>query len=444
MNSQSLQKKYNHILFFNIIFSFLIKGGSVVISLLSFPMYMNFFENSNVLGLWFTVLSVLSWLLTFDLGLGNGLRNRLVFSLAENKVKKSKTYISTSYFLIIITSISLLSLCAILSSFVNWNDFFNVSEELISPTTLLIVVYIILISIFSQLILKIINSILYAMQKSSINNLLTLISSVIIFVYLFYSVESGNNNNILELAIVYALAVNLPLLITTFAVFLMPDFKQKRPSISYVDFKVAKDVLGIGLAFFWVQIAFMLLTTTNEFLISKLSAPEDVVDFQIYFRFFSIFGILFTLALTPLWSLITQAIAEKNNEWVKKVYKKISILAFVTFLIQLISILFIQKIIDLWLNNDSISIDPMYALIFTGLSSLLIWNAVISTISNGLGMVKSQSYLLTIGLLVKIPASFLCVMWLNSWIGVIVASCIGLLPYCVIQPLFIKKMIDNS
>jgi len=444
MNSQSLQKKYNHILFFNIIFSFLIKGGSVVISLLSFPMYMNFFENSNVLGLWFTVLSVLSWLLTFDLGLGNGLRNRLVFSLAENKVKKSKTYISTSYFLIIITSISLLSLCAILSSFVNWNDFFNVSEELISPTTLLIVVYIILISIFSQLILKIINSILYAMQKSSINNLLTLISSIIIFVYLFHSVESGNNNNILELAIVYALAVNLPLLITTFAVFLMPDFKQKRPSISYVDFKVAKDVLGIGLAFFWVQIAFMLLTTTNEFLISRLSAPEDVVDFQIYFRFFSIFGILFTLALTPLWSLITQAIAEKNNEWVKKVYKKISILAFVTFLIQLISILFIQKIIDLWLNNDSISIDPVYALIFTGLSSLLIWNAVISTISNGLGMVKSQSYLLTIGLLVKIPASFLCVMWLNSWIGVIVASCIGLLPYCVIQPLFIKKMIDNS
>ncbi|MBA4310821.1 MAG: hypothetical protein C0425_10880 [Chlorobiaceae bacterium] len=443
MSDQSLQKKYNHILFFNIIYSFLIKGGSVVISLLSFPMYMKYFENSNVLGLWFTMLSVLSWLLTFDLGLGNGLRNRLVFSLAENKVEKSKTYISTSYFLISIIGIGLLTICIVFASFVNWNDFFNVSEEMVSQTTLLIVVNIILISIFIQLILKIINSILYAIQKSSINNLITLISSIIIFVYLFYSIESGNKNNILELAIVYAIAVNLPLLVTTSVVFGMTDFKKKRPSISYVNFKVAKDVLGIGLAFFWVQIVFMLLTTTNEFLISKLSSPEDVVDFQVYFRFFSLFGILFTLALTPLWSLITQAIAEKNDQWVKKVYKKISVLAFFTFLVQLLSILFIQKIIDLWLRNESILIDPFYALVFTGLSSLLIWNAVISTISNGLGMVKSQSYLLTIGLLIKIPASFYCVMWLNSWIGVIVASCIGLLPYCVIQPLFIKKMINN-
>ena len=64
--------------------SLIVKGSSLFVSLFTMPAYMRIFKEQEVLGLWFTTLSVLSWILTFDLGIGNGLRNHLVKPLMEN------------------------------------------------------------------------------------------------------------------------------------------------------------------------------------------------------------------------------------------------------------------------------------------------------------------------------------------------------------------------
>ena len=75
----------------------MVKGGALVISLFTMPAYMRFFQNQEVLGLWFTVLSVLNWILTFDLGVGNGLRNHLTTAFALNDRKAAQQCISSAY-----------------------------------------------------------------------------------------------------------------------------------------------------------------------------------------------------------------------------------------------------------------------------------------------------------------------------------------------------------
>ena len=80
----------------NVSLAFGIKGLSLLISIFSMPMYIKYFNNNSVLGIWYTVLSLLSWISVCDLGLGNGLRNRLTEQLTEGKLVEAKKYISST------------------------------------------------------------------------------------------------------------------------------------------------------------------------------------------------------------------------------------------------------------------------------------------------------------------------------------------------------------
>ena len=61
----------------------LIKGAAVLVALLTIPAYMAYFSDNTVLGIWYSMLSILNLVVSFDLGLGNGLRNKLAYALEE-------------------------------------------------------------------------------------------------------------------------------------------------------------------------------------------------------------------------------------------------------------------------------------------------------------------------------------------------------------------------
>ena len=81
----------------NVFCVFLIQGGSMLMALFTMPSYMRYFNNELILGCWFTLLSIINWVLTFDLGIGNGLRNQLTVALATGDNEEAKKLISSSY-----------------------------------------------------------------------------------------------------------------------------------------------------------------------------------------------------------------------------------------------------------------------------------------------------------------------------------------------------------
>lgn len=128
----------------------LIKGIAFFVSFLAVPAYMQYFNDQIVLGLWFTMLSMLSWILTFDLGIGNGLRNYLVPAFIKNERTEIKKYISSGYILFGGLTILITLIMMSLFQLIDFNLLFNISEEVINNRDLTNATSIIFIGILSS------------------------------------------------------------------------------------------------------------------------------------------------------------------------------------------------------------------------------------------------------------------------------------------------------
>lgn len=445
----ALKRKYENlsensrIVVGNVIGAFSIKGLSLCISFFTMPAYMHFFRNETALGVWFTVLSVLNWILTFDLGIGNGLRNHLAASIAEKKYDDSKKYLSSAYFSIGIACLIFICAFWFLFDFVNWNYVFNIKEEIVSAHIMCLTVKITFLGIVGQMFFKLITSVLYAMQRSSINNLLTLCTSIFTLIMVLVLPSQSNDENMICMAIIHVIAVIAPLCIATIVVFSKTQLKAIRPNLKSISYFHTKAVLSLGGIFFFVQIVYMIIMNTNDYLITFLSGGENVVEYQIYYKLFVLGSTIFSLALTPIWSSVTKAIAEKNTEWINLLYRKLWLFAMGGCICEFLLILFLQPAINLWLQEMSIEVNYVHAVTFATMGSLMIINAVLSSIANGMGALGTQVICFSIGAVVKIPLSMWLVTISNDWSGVVIANIIALLIYCIVQPITLNRRLNQ-
>lgn len=426
----------------NMLGALMIKGFALFISLFTMPAYIRYFDNQVVLGLWFTVLSVMSWILSFDFGIGNGLRNKLVESIVRNDKKEIKEYISSAYVIIGGIVIVVIFLGITLSGYIDWNKVFNISKNVISTKTMVFTIRCVFTGVMLQFLLRLISSILYAMQKSALNNLLSLITSVLQLVFVLFAPSYGIETNLKMLSLVYIVCVNIPLVVATIIVF-QTGLKSCAPSIRFFNKSKSRNVLSLGGIFFWCQIMYMIITVTNEFFISQYSGPEFVVEYQIYNKLFTVIGSLFMLALTPMWSAITKALNEGDASWIEKIYKRLNHMTLLAVCCEFLILSVLQIAINVWLGESAIKVNYMFAGVFAVYGSLFIYQSVLSTIVCGMGKMKLQAICYTLGVISKFIIIYFGMKIFDSWIVVIITNSIILLPYCILQPKYIKRDIFN-
>ncbi len=423
----------------HVIGAFLVKGGSLIVSLFTMPAYLAFFNDEISLGLWFTLLSVLSWVLNFDLGIGNGLRNKLTETISQGQEEETKKYLSSAYIAIGIICISLSVVFIIAANYVNWNVVFNIENTVVSKKALTKTIKIVFIGIMLQLFFKLITSVLYAMQKSSVNNLLSLITSIITLICVLVLPSQSNEQNMICMAYIHALAVLLPLVITTVLLLFGKTLRSSLPSIRAFSFAHAKAVLSLGTTFLFVQVVYMLIMNTNEYLITLFCGNEWVTEYQIYNKLFSLGGTIFSLAMTPIWSAVTKALSQKDYHWIKKIYRLLLKLSLCGALIELFLVAFLQIFVNIWLGEQAIDVSYLYGVAFAIMGSILIFNGAISSIANGIGKLKPQVIAFTVGAMIKIPIAWLLVRLTGAWVSVVWANIAAMLFYCIWQPIILKK-----
>lgn len=427
----------------NMLGAFLIRGFALLLSVLIMPAYIHYFQNQTILGVWYTIISVLNWILYFDLGLGNGLRNLLPAAIAVGNKKKVKAYISTTY----ITMTSLVGILALLGFIIipniNWNSVLNVPEESVGNSTLAITVLIVYIGILLQFIFKLITSVLYALQKSAVVNFMTLISSVIILIALYIMPSSSLEINLYRMAFVNVLAAIVPSIVVSFFIY-GKVLHNSFPSIKFYNKDYVASLLKIGVSLLWLQLVFMLVSSTNEFLISRFTSPEYVVEYQAYYKIFKTGAMIFSLALTPIWSAVTKAQAEKNYIWIIKVYKIFLCCTMASVLVEFMIVFILQPLMDIWLGKNLIDVNLFYAITFAFSGSLLVLHNVNTSIGNGVSYFKVQIIWMTFAAIIFIPLSYIVVYITESWIGVVIAQIIALLPYETLAPIYTMKYLKRE
>jgi O-antigen/teichoic acid export membrane protein len=437
LNLQNLDFK-NKRLIKNTLFTFIVKGGATIISFFMMPAYMRFFENPDILGLWFTALSILSWFLVFDLGVGNGLRNYLVKSFTDNNDQDIKKYISSAYILVGAAVIIISILGYFIFSFIDWNKIFNVSKNVLTNNILLLVVRIIFIGIMLQFLLRLISSILMAMQKPAIPNFVGLISNSLLLLFLLFMNSSTIERNLINLSIVNMITTVIPLSIITLLIF-STKLKNYVPNFKFYSSIHVKNIVKLGGVFFWIQIMYLIISNTNEFLINWLIGSRFVVDYKIYNSLFGLIGTLFILALGPVWSEVTEAYAKSEINWIKKLYNRLFKLALIAVFGIIVLIFSVQFIVDIWLKERAIKMDIVYSIIFAGSVIMTIWSSILSSFIAGFGKLKIPFIYLTIGAALNILLSILFAKFLGTWIAIILANVFSLIPYCVFQTIWLNK-----
>lgn len=418
-----------------------IKGAALLLSLLMMPAYIKFFDNYKLLGVWFAILSMLTWILFFDLGIGNGLRNRLVDTFVNHDIKEAKHFISSAYCIVGLIVIVLATCSYFIIPLLNWNSIFNISIDIISNDTLIKVVKILIIGILLQFLLKLVTSILFALQKSAFTNLIPLFSNAFMLLFISLYKSSDLQNSIVVIAWVNILAVNIPLLIATLFIFI-GRLKECKPSFRYVNNKYIQGVMSLGGVFFLLQVMFLAVYNTNQYLITWFIGPEQVVEYEIYNKLFNLPGVFLLVLLTPIWSAVTKAKSEKNYTWIKKLNKLLSLVSVAVILGEFILIIFAQDIFNLWLGINVVKINYQYAFVYTFSGSLFIYFHVITAMTNGMGLLKVQLICLTLAAILKIPLVYVGLRFYDNWITIVIVNIIIILPYCIIQPLWFNKKLE--
>lgn len=421
----------------NIFGSFLIKGVSIFVNLALIPLTINYL-NPTKYGVWLTISSVLGWINFFDIGLGHGLRNNLAEAMAKNEIDKAKTYVSTAYVSISVLCSVLFLIFIVLNQIIDWNHLLNIPlsiDEDIRKITL------ILFSMFSiQFVLQLINSIFLSTQQSAKVSLVSMIGNVFVLIGIFL-LTRFTSESLFYTAFIFSMLPVLILAIVNIYYF-KTAFKDFSPSIKHFDFSALKKVLSLGVKFFIIQISVLIFYQTSNLLICRYFNPELVTPYNIAFRYFGIVTMVFSIIVYPYWSACTEAYAKHDFLWIKKSIRQLVKIWGLLVMASIIMLVFSDYIYSLWVG-EKVKVDFKISLFMMIYVILVNFGNIFLVVLNGIGNVKLQMIVNTIGMVVFIPLSYFLSVTLHlGIIGIIISTSICSLYGPIIAPLQVKKLLS--
>lgn len=422
----------------NILSSFVFKGISIIISLLLVPLTIDYL-NPTKYGIWITLMSVIAWFNFFDIGLGNGLRNKFATAKAEEKDDLARTYISTTYAIVSIISVALFIIFFIVNQFLDWGKILNTSTDLVELEKLVFIVF----SVFClQFIIKLINVVFIADQRPAMSGLINTIGSLFSLITVIILMKT-TQGSLLYLGASFSI-INLVVPLLAGVWFFNTSYKKYKPSLKHVDFSHLKELMSLGLRFFVMQGAALVVFMTDNIIISQISGPQDVTPYNIAYKYFGIVTMVFTIITTPLWSAYTEAYVKKDFTWIRQITKKIYQLWGIVFVGLLLMLLLSNYAYHIWIGDKVIvpfllsSIMALWVLISTS-------TMVFSNFLSGISKIKLSLWHSVFVTIANIPLSIYFAKNLGMGsAGVILASVICIFPRAVFQPIQYWKIINEK
>lgn len=423
----------------NIIASFAIKGVSIIVSLLLVPMTLGY-VSSELYGIWLTLSSVMMWLSFFDVGFTLGLKNKLAEAIALNNWEKGKSLVSTTYFMMILIFVPICIALELLIPCVNWANILNVSQQYNSEISK--VLYILVAFFCLQMIVNVLTSVVAAYQQVALSNAFPVIGNILSLIAIWFLIHFCPPS-LISLAFAIS-AMPIVVLIISSVILYHKKYKLVSPNIKYIDKKEVSSLFGLGAQFFLIQIQSIVLFQSTNILISNVSGPESVTSYNIAYKYMGIAMMAFNIILTPLWPAFTDAKTKNDFNWMRKVYKKMSILYVYSVFVMIIMAIIAPWVYNIWIGTkaDISYIMTLFVCIYVIIQN---WDGLQVNLINGIGTVKLQTYVTTLGLFLHIPLSLYLGKVLHfQALGVISSMIFINIIYSIIFTLQINKILNKK
>lgn len=384
----------------NIIGSLAVKGGSILIQLILVPLTLGYLSD-ELYGIWLTVSSILLWLNFFDVGFTLGLKNRLAEALAQGDYLRGKRLVSTTYGMMLLIFGPLCVIMVIGVPWVDWSKFLNVSAEYNAQLTQ--VMRVLAVSFCLQMIFNTITAVLSAYQRVALASAFPVIGNFlsVIVIYLLKLLVPAS---LLSLAVAISYLPVLVLLLSTVWLF-RGQLKEVRPEPGMFDSTVVKQLFTLGYKFFIIQIQLVVLYQTTNVIISQVSTPIAVTEYNIAYKYIGTAMMILYLILNALWPAFTDAYVKGDFKWMNSIYKKMKQVYLVVFLGIVGMVLFSPFVYNVWVGDKAVI--PMQMTIAVAVFvAVYSWNTIQMMILNGIGAVHVQAIATVIGMVLHIPLSF--------------------------------------
>lgn len=423
----------------NILHSTIVKGLSILVNFLLVPITIRFTTAADY-GVWLTLSSLITMANFFDLGIGNGLRNKLSEALAKNEQAKAKRLIGTAYLFTAVLSVVFTIILTVCNEYINWMPYLGLQNG--NETALKALVSVIIITFCFQFTAQIINTIYYAIQQAAmvaVSFLVGSIFSLLLILLLGYL----NITGLFWMGIAYVSGNLLALLVLTARLFFFarPDLQ---PVFTGIRKEEIRQLFSLGGKFFLIQVVSIFQFQIANVLISRHLSLVEVAEYNVAFKLFSVISMAFSILITPVWSAATDAVAKNEYDWIRNTVRALQktwlkMLGLIVLLLAISPLLF-----KLWLG-DSIHVNFSTSAGIAVYMAVYTFSMIYVYLLNGMGVLNVQFYLSLAVLVLFFPIAHFFIDTLNlGIIGVSLALIVANLNGFLAAPLQLSKILRSK
>lgn len=422
----------------NIAVSFLAKGISIICSLLIVPLTIEY-VNPTQYGIWLTLSGIVAWIGYFDLGLGNGFRNKFAEARARGDDDTARQYVSTTYFALAVIMGLFLAILLVANQFVDWPAVLKVDalyhDELRNVFAVLALFFCL------SMVFNVFGTLVTADQNPGLSAVVFAAGQVLSLLVIFILTKT-TEGSLFNLAVYYAGIPAAVMLAASLIAFSFSKYKRFSPKISEIRLGLVKSILSLGVKFFIICVSLVAIFQVTNIILSRECGPESVTQYNVAYRYFNVLFSLMIIIITPFWSAFTDAYTKKDVAWMTSTVKKLELCWLLSVAGGLLMLALSKPFYGIWIG-DKVSVPFLLSLfMFVNIIVSILGNIYMYMI-NGIGTIRLQLIIYLAAAFIAWPVMSLSARYLGVF-GVLIFPTIVYLAQAVAGKIQITKLISGT
>ena len=295
----------------------IVRGAGLAVSLVVVPVTVGYLGGERY-GALMAIFSALAWVTIADLGLGNELNNLLAAAAGRNDAEGAREAVASAFWLLVSVTAVVLAAGGLTWRLVDWPAFLNVRtpEAAAEVGPAMGVAFLLACLAFP---LSVVDRVLIALQRGATANAWALAGSAATLVAVIVAARTRGG----MVALVLAMAgTSLLVKIVMTGWLFLAHRPALRPRLSAATRGTSARLLRRGSTFFVVQIAALVLFSTDNIIIARVLGAGQVTPYSVTWSLFGLTQVLTVAAFPYLWAAYGEALARGDVGWVTRMLRR--------------------------------------------------------------------------------------------------------------------------